>query len=97
MTNVADAGPVAASSDGLAPGIGGKPLGRVSQIRPHSVSVWPASAAVLGAVEAAELAAVDGAGGAAEALPEGPPDPQAASTSVAMGPRPERNDSCGQS
>jgi len=41
MTSVADAGPLAASSDGCAPGISGKVLGSVSQMRPQSVSVWP--------------------------------------------------------
>ena len=59
--------------------------GSVSQMRPHSVSVWPVSDAVPDAVEAAELGAVEGAGGATEAvLPEGEPDPHAARTRVAI-------------
>src|ERR1700704_3095672 len=44
-TSVAEAGPVAASSEGAAPGMLGKLAGRLSQIRPQSVSVWPLAAA----------------------------------------------------
>src|SRR6478752_10444069 len=36
----ADAGPAAASSDGVEPVMAGKVAGSVSQIRPQSVSVW---------------------------------------------------------
>lgn len=84
-TNVADAGPSAAS-DGVEAGMAGKPAGSVSQMRPHAVSVWLA-------LDAALDAAVDGAAdvsGGVDPLGEAVAvlDPQAATTTVATNPRP---------
>ena len=86
MTSVADAGPVDASSDGLEPGIFGKVLGSVSQMRPHAVSVWlvgdPPLPAVAG--DAADVAAgVEARGDAEDEV-----DEQAASAKATVTARP---------
>ena len=49
--NLALAGPALASVARALPGNRGKPAGTVSQIRPHSVSVWPAAMDADGVVD----------------------------------------------
>src|SRR4029077_5867945 len=57
---MAEAGPLAASSEGVEPGMVGKPGGRLSQMRPQSVSDWlvadPALLAAAGIVGVAAIA-----------------------------------------
>jgi hypothetical protein len=93
-TRVAEAGPVEASSDGVDPVIFGKSAGRVSQMRPHAVSVWPAVDPPLGpTVGADDAPAGDGTvDAAADAARLGDDDVavdvHAASAKVAARPRP---------
>src|SRR4051812_33085030 len=55
----AEAGPFAPSSAAVAPANLGKSAGTVSQMRPHSVSVWPVAAVPLVAVGLAAVALDD--------------------------------------
>jgi hypothetical protein len=89
---MAEAGPAAASS-GVEPGMVGKPLGSVSQMRPQSVSVWlvaelPLAAA--GALADEAVAAVDASALGLPALGDADPpaDEHAASASDAARVRP---------
>ena len=82
--NVAEAGPVAASSDGVEPAIVGNPDGRLSQMRPQSVSDWLAVPWLpAAAVAVATAAGDDGVGDADE-----PADEHAASAIAATTDRP---------
>lgn len=72
--------------DGVEPGMAGKPVGRVSQMRPHVVSVWPAADTALGAPADGAVDVTGGVDRLGEAVEAG--DPHAVSRTAAISARP---------